>query len=134
MEELRRTFHQELEALRGEVLLLRASGIEAIPRATGVRLSGHLEGADYLVHGPVCATLKGDTRIAGIGFEALARGVARASVPVWALGGLAPEHARAAAEAGARGMAVLGGLLAHPQAERRTAEYVRAWLEAAPSA
>lgn len=91
-------------------------------------------GADYLVHGPVCATLKGETRIPGIGFEALARGVARASVPVWALGGLAPEHARAAAEAGARGMAVLGGLLAHPQAERRTAEYVRAWLEAAPSA
>jgi len=49
MEELRRTFHQELEALRGEVLLLGASVIEAIPRATGVLLSGDLEGADYLV-------------------------------------------------------------------------------------
>lgn len=49
MEELRRTFHQELEALRGEVLLLGASVIEAIPRATAVLLSGDLEGADYLV-------------------------------------------------------------------------------------
>ena len=49
MEELRRTFHQELEALRGEVLLLGASVIEAIPRATGVLLGGDLEGADYLV-------------------------------------------------------------------------------------
>jgi len=49
MEELRRTFHQELEALRAEVLLLGASVIEAIPRATGVLLGGDLEGADYLV-------------------------------------------------------------------------------------
>lgn len=96
--------------------------------------SASWQGADYLVHGPVCATLKGDTRVEGIGFEALARGVARSSVPMWALGGLGPEHATSVSRAGARGMAVLGGLLAHPQAERRTAEYMRAWLEAAPSA
>lgn len=91
-------------------------------------------GADYLVHGPVCATTKGDTRIEGIGFDALARGVARARVPVWALGGLGPEHAAHVARSGARGMAVLGGLLAHPLAERRTVEYAQAWLEATSKA
>ncbi|MBM3988823.1 MAG: thiamine phosphate synthase [Planctomycetes bacterium] len=91
-------------------------------------------GADYLVHGPVCATTKGETRVVGIGFAALARGVARARVSVWALGGLGPEHAAQAAQSGASGMAVLGGLLAHPQAEDRTEQYVRAWLERAPKA
>ncbi len=91
-------------------------------------------GADYLVHGPVCATHKGDTRIEGIGFEALARGVARAGVPMWGLGGLGPEHATALVQAGASGLAVLSGLLARPDAERRAAEYVQAWLEATPKA
>lgn len=89
-------------------------------------------GADYLVHGPVCETHKGGTRIEGIGFEALARGVARATVPVWGLGGLGPGHAAALVAAGASGLAVLSGLLARPDAERRAAEYAQAWLEAAP--
>ena len=91
-------------------------------------------GADYLVHGPVCATHKGDASIEGIGFEALARGVARASVPVWGLGGLGPEHAAALVQAGASGLAVLSGLLSRPDAEHRAAEYAQAWLEAAPRA
>ena len=49
MEELRKTFHQELDAIRDQVIRLGSSVIEAIPRATGVLLAGDLEGADYLV-------------------------------------------------------------------------------------
>lgn len=49
MDELRKTFHQELDAIRDQVIRLGASLIEAVPRATGVLLSGDLEGADYLV-------------------------------------------------------------------------------------
>lgn len=49
MDELRKTFHQELDAIRDQVIRLGASVIEAVPRATGVLLSGDLEGADYLV-------------------------------------------------------------------------------------
>ena len=49
MEELRKSFHQEIEAIRDQVIRLGASVIEAIPRATAVLLSGDLEGADYLV-------------------------------------------------------------------------------------
>jgi len=49
MEETRKTFHSEMEALRAEVVRLGASVIEAIPRATAVLLNGDLEGADYLV-------------------------------------------------------------------------------------
>ena len=49
MEELRRTFHKEIEGIRQEVLVLGRSVIEAIPRATTVFLKSDLEGADYLV-------------------------------------------------------------------------------------
>ncbi len=49
MDELRKTFHQELDAIRDQVIRLGASVIEAVPRATGVLLSGDLEGADYVV-------------------------------------------------------------------------------------
>ncbi len=49
MDELRKTFHQELDAIRDQVIRLGASVIEAVPRATSVLLSGDLEGADYLV-------------------------------------------------------------------------------------
>ena len=49
MEELRRTFHKEIEEIRQEVLVLGRSVIDAIPRATAVLLKSDLEGADYLV-------------------------------------------------------------------------------------
>ena len=49
MEELRSTFHKEIDEIRHEVVVLGKAVIEAIPRATAVLLSGDLEGADYLV-------------------------------------------------------------------------------------
>lgn len=49
MEELRSTFHKEIEEIRQEVLALGKSVIEAIPRATAVLLNSDLEGADYLL-------------------------------------------------------------------------------------
>ena len=49
MEELRRTFHQELEEVRESILILGRSVVEAGPRATEILLSGDLEGADYLI-------------------------------------------------------------------------------------
>ena len=49
MEELRSTFHKEIEEIRQDVLTLGKSVIEAIPRATAVLLNSDLEGADYLL-------------------------------------------------------------------------------------
>lgn len=49
MEELRSTFHKEIEEIRQEVMRLGKSVIEAIPRATAVLLNSDLEGADYLL-------------------------------------------------------------------------------------
>ena len=49
MEELRSTFHKEIEEIRQEVMQLGQSVIAAIPRATAVLLNSDLEGADYLL-------------------------------------------------------------------------------------
>jgi len=49
VEELRSTFHKEIEEIRQDVMSLGKSVIEAIPRATAVLLSSDLEGADYLL-------------------------------------------------------------------------------------
>jgi len=49
VEELRSSFHKEIEEIRQEVLSLGKSVVEAIPRATAVLLNSDLEGADYLL-------------------------------------------------------------------------------------
>ena len=49
MDEIRKDFHNDLDAARAEVIRLGASLTESIPRATAILLSGDLEGEDYLV-------------------------------------------------------------------------------------
>lgn len=51
MNELRKTYHHELDTAREELALLAARVIELIPRATAVLLDGDLEGAEYLISG-----------------------------------------------------------------------------------
>ena len=51
MDELRKSFHQELDDARARLAWLAAKVIKAIPRATQVLLSGDLEGADALIKG-----------------------------------------------------------------------------------
>jgi thiamine-phosphate pyrophosphorylase len=89
------------------------------------------EAADYRVHGPVFDTQKHGQAVRGIGLESLAAAVRSSDRPLWALGGLRPVHARDVRAAGARGMAVLSGLLAHADVAGRAREYVEAWEHAA---
>jgi thiamine-phosphate pyrophosphorylase len=64
-------------------------------------------GLDYLVFGTVFATAsKAGVRPAGL--EALAATVAAVPLPVLAIGGMAPDHARRVAAAGAAGVAAIG--------------------------
>jgi thiamine-phosphate pyrophosphorylase len=80
--------------------------------------------ADYLFHGPVLPTSKPGARPA-IRFEGLARAAASTDRPIWALGGLSPEHVAPSLAAGARGIAVLSGLLPRPDAAVRCIAYLR---------
>lgn len=112
-----------------------------LPREVALGLSTHMDddpstwlGADYVVHGPVRATRKGADPLQGIGFDALARAVRRAKVPVWALGGMGPEDAADCVRSGASGIAALGGILARPDAAERAASFLRAWSQAAETA
>lgn len=51
MDELRKTFHDELNAIREQVIRLGATIVEVIPRATAALLSNDLAAADYVVQG-----------------------------------------------------------------------------------
>jgi len=51
MEDIRKSFHHDLELAKSELVRLAASVTEAIPRATAVLLDGDLEGADLLIRG-----------------------------------------------------------------------------------
>jgi len=71
---------------------------------------GAREGADYLLLGPVRATPSKAGRLEPLGFEGLAAAARAEERPLWAIGGLRPEHAAPALAAGARGVAALSGI------------------------
>ena len=81
-------------------------------------------GADYLVFGPVRETPSKRGILEPTGFDALARAVERAPVPVWAIGGLRPEDVQACLGAGCRGVAVLSGILLAKRPARAAKEYL----------
>lgn len=51
MEELRKSYHHDLDTARAELARLAALVAELIPRATAVLLDSDLEGAEYIIHG-----------------------------------------------------------------------------------
>ena len=71
-------------------------------------------GADWIVYGPVLATPGKESRAAG--FDALARVAAAVAVPVHAVGGLGPGHAKQVEAAGARGLLAIRAFLDRPVA------------------
>jgi thiamine-phosphate pyrophosphorylase len=70
------------------------------------------DGADWIVLGPIFATPGKEER--ALGAAALAEAAARVSVPVHAVGGITPRNARAAADAGARGILAIRAFLDEP--------------------
>jgi len=81
---------------------------------------------DYVFFGPVRETPGKPAWVPVQGFEGLAARAAASSAPVWALGGLRPEDAPEALAAGARGIAVLGGVLGSPDPARAVERYLAA--------
>jgi thiamine-phosphate diphosphorylase len=107
-----------------------------LPRTLLLGLSTHADddaqtwdSADYLVHAPVQPTTKPGARPA-LGFEALRAAVERTARPMWALGGLRPEHARQVRDSGAQGMAVLSGVFGAVDAAEAATRYLEAWSAA----
>ncbi len=51
MTETRRSYHQEIDLVREEIVRMASSVVEVIPRGTTILLDGDLEGADYVIMG-----------------------------------------------------------------------------------
>jgi len=79
------------------------------------------DAADYLFFGPVRATGAKQP----VGFEELARAVARTPRPIWAIGGLRAEDAAACLAAGCSGIAVRSGILAASDPAAACDSYLR---------
>jgi thiamine-phosphate pyrophosphorylase len=73
------------------------------------------EGADYLGVGAVYATANKSNAGDVIGLEGLQRVVEAVSIPVVGIGGITPERAKAVAETGACGTAVIGAVMGSPE-------------------
>lgn len=84
---------------------------------------------DYIGAGPVRATASKLDHAAPIGFEGLAAIVARAPVPVVAIGGLGPGDAAALRQAGAVGVAVVSAVTRAPDPEAATRALVQEWRQ-----
>ena len=94
--------------------------IGASPETIEGARQAELDGADYLGVGDLYGTpTKGD---AGqpIGLEGLARVARAVSIPVVAIGGIRPENASAAIEAGAVGVAVISAVVGAENPEAAT--------------
>jgi thiamine-phosphate diphosphorylase len=105
--------------------------------ATALGLSTHAgdepalwEPADYLFHGPVNETPK-DPPLEPVGRAGIETAVAATQRPLWALGGISPRDVPDLLEAGARGVAVLAGILPAGDPRARAAAYVAALSGAA---
>jgi thiamine-phosphate pyrophosphorylase len=83
--------------------------------------------ADYRFYGPVLDTPSKRGLLPAVGFAGLARAVRASQKPVWAIGGLRPEHAPAVRAAGAQGLAVRAGIFLAADAGSAVAGYLEAW-------
>jgi thiamine-phosphate pyrophosphorylase len=67
--------------------------------------------ADYVFFGPVLETPSKRGWKEATGFDGLAFAMSPGGPPVWAIGGITPEHVARCLDAGARGIAVRAGVL-----------------------
>ena len=98
---------EDIRALADKRLRIGAS-IHSLPDA----LQAELEGADWLVFGPVYDTPSKRMYGPPQGLDKLARVAAAVRIPVVAIGGITPERVGEVRRAGARGVAVVSAILA----------------------
>jgi thiamine-phosphate pyrophosphorylase len=87
-------------------------------------------GVDYVGAGPVRATATKPDHVPPVGFDGLARIVAAAGLPAYAIGGLGAGDAAAVRAAGAAGMAVVSAVVRAADPEAATRSLVDAWRRA----
>ena len=147
--ELRALFAGSWLGLHDRVHLAEACGADAVhlgfrslapavartvlPQSVAIGFSAHASDAarawnacDHLFFGPVFDTPSKRGLQAPIGLDGLARATRSTTLPVWAIGGLQPEHAAEVVAAGAAGMAVLGGIVRAARPAEACVQYLDA--------
>ena len=114
-----------LRRIAGSAMLIGVS-VHSVEEAR----TAERDGADFIVFGPVYDTPSKRPFGASLGIDALARGVAAVTIPVFAIGGITPERVHAVKAAGARGVAVIRGIIS----AERPGDATRAFLDALGSA
>ncbi len=87
----------------------------------------HWEGSDYLFHGPFGDTPSKHGLLKPVGEEGMLRARQATGIPIWALGGVHPEHVAGLRRCNLNGVAALGGILSHPDPAGRFRAYQDAW-------
>lgn len=80
------------------------------------------DGADYVIVGPIFDTPSKREFGTPLGLAVLAEACRRSTVPVFAIGGLTCERIAAARDAGAFGVAMIGGILGREDVGKATVE------------
>ncbi len=110
-------------------------GARLTPQALGLSIESldqmaHVpDAAAYLGAGPIRATATKPDHAQPIGFAGLAAIVARARVPVFAIGGLGLADVEAVKAAGAQGMAVVSAVTRSPDPQAATEALVARWRQ-----
>jgi thiamine-phosphate pyrophosphorylase len=84
------------------------------------------EGADFIVLGPIFETPTKRAFGPPIGLSELERARMRCRVPLFGIGGITKDRVRDVLKAGARGVAVVGSVMAAADVERASRELLRA--------
>ena len=112
---------EDVRAVAGRRLRIGAS-VHSLQEA----VDAELKGADWVVFGPVFDTPSKRAYGPPQGLDRLATVARRLKIPVIAVGGITPERAGEVLEAGARGVAVISGILTAPSPAAATARYLDA--------
>ena len=88
-------------------------------------------GADYLFYSPVFRPLSKTSSLKPVGLDGLEEACRTSSIPVFALGGIQPEHAGELRRRGAAGAAMIGGLLDAEDPREAASLFLEGWRDAA---
>ena len=87
------------------------------------------QGADFLCYSPVFPPISKSSSSRPVGIRGLREACQAVTVPVYALGGIAPENVASVKRAGAQGIAVIGALLDAPDPQAAAVALVESWSE-----
>lgn len=112
---------EDVRDIAGDRLLIGASA-HTVKSAVKVEEAG----ADFITFGPVFDTPSKRQYGAPVGIESLSESIKTVALPVFAIGGITPEKCPEVINAGAKGVALISGIIAHENPSGAARNYLEA--------